>query len=145
MFEKYTEKARRVIFFARYEAGEFGSNSIETEHLLLGLLREDRALVSSLLPANVSMESLRARIEAQVERKEKIMTSVELRLSDESREVLIYAAEESNNLRHSHIGPEHLLLGLLHVTDSLAEKVLRENGVNSSTVRQQIDGSAGDV
>ena len=49
MFERYTEKARRVIFFARYEASQFGSPCIETEHLLLGLLREDKALVRSLV------------------------------------------------------------------------------------------------
>ncbi len=57
MFERYTEKARRVIFFARYEASQFGSPYIETEHLLLGLLREDKALTNRFLRSHASVES----------------------------------------------------------------------------------------
>ena len=59
MFERYTEKARRVIFFARYEASQFGSPYIETEHLLLGLLREDKALTNRFLRSHASVESIR--------------------------------------------------------------------------------------
>jgi len=61
MFERYTEKARRVIFFARYEASQFGSPYIETEHLLLGLLREDKALTNRFLRSHASVESIRKR------------------------------------------------------------------------------------
>ena len=61
MFERYTEKARRVIFFARYEASQFGSPYIETEHLLLGLLREDKALTNRFLRSHASVESIRRR------------------------------------------------------------------------------------
>src|ERR1039457_3383331 len=64
MFERYTEKARRVIFFARYEASQFGSPYIETEHLLLGLLREDKALTNRFLRSHASVESIRKQIEA---------------------------------------------------------------------------------
>jgi len=63
MFERYTEKARRVIFFARYESSQFGSPYIETEHLLLGLLREDKALTSRFLRSHASVESIRGQIE----------------------------------------------------------------------------------
>ena len=63
MFERYTEKARRVIFFARYEASQFGSPYIETEHLLLGLLREDKALTNRFLRSHASVESIRKQIE----------------------------------------------------------------------------------
>jgi len=59
MFERYTEKARRIVFFARYEASEFGSPTIETEHLLLGILREDKALANHFLPSNHSVASIR--------------------------------------------------------------------------------------
>ena len=62
MFERYTEKARRVIFFARYEASQFGSPYIETEHLLLGLLREDKALTNRFLRSHASVESIRKQI-----------------------------------------------------------------------------------
>ena len=63
MFERYTEKARRVIFFARYEASQFGSPYIETEHLLLGLLREDKALANRFLRSHAAIESIRKQIE----------------------------------------------------------------------------------
>ena len=65
MFERYTEKARRVIFFARYEASQYGSPYIETEHLLLGLMREDKALANRFLRSHGSIESIRKEIEAR--------------------------------------------------------------------------------
>ena len=144
MFEKYTEKARRVIFFARYEVSELGSKSIGTEHLLLGLLREDKALISRFLPEGVSTDLLRTQIEAEIIKGEKISTAVEVPLSAESKEVLKYAAEESENLGHRHIGTEHLLLGLSRKKDSLAERVLRGNGIDLVTLRQQIKRDAGE-
>ena len=66
MFERYTEKARRVIFFARYEASQFGSPYIETEHLLLGLLREDKALANRFLRSHAAVESIRKQIEDEI-------------------------------------------------------------------------------
>ena len=138
MFEKYTEKARRVIFFARYEVSQFGSKSIEPEHLLLGLLREDKSLAECFLPADVSIEMFREQIEAHMTKGGRIPTAVEIPLSDVSKGVLKYAEEESTNLRHRYIGTDHLLLGLLREKHSIAERVLRSNGVNLSDVRQQI-------
>jgi ATP-dependent Clp protease ATP-binding subunit ClpC len=64
MFERYTEKARRVIFFARYEASQFGSPYIETEHLLLGLLRENHVIAAKFLPAESSVEVIRQKVES---------------------------------------------------------------------------------
>ncbi len=72
MFERYTEKARRVIFFARYEASQFGSPYIETEHLLLGLLREDKALTNRFLRSHASVESIRKQIEGHTTIREKV-------------------------------------------------------------------------
>ena len=80
MFERYTEKARRVIFFARYEASQFGSPYIETEHLLLGLLREDKALTNRFLRSHASVESIRKQIEGRTTIREKVSTSVDLPL-----------------------------------------------------------------
>ena len=111
MFERYTEKARRVIFFARYEASQFGSPYIETEHLLLGLLREDKALTNRFLRSHASVESIRKQIEGHTTIREKVSTSVDLPLSNECKRVLAYAAEEAERLSHKHIGTEHLLLG----------------------------------
>ena len=98
MFERYTEKARRVIFFARYEASQFGSPYIETEHLLLGLLREDKALANRFLRSQANIESIRKQIEAQTTVREKVSTSVDLPLSTECKRVLAYAAEEAERL-----------------------------------------------
>ena len=111
MFERYTEKARRVIFFARYEASQFGSPYIETEHLLLGLLREDKALTNRFLRSHASVESIRKQIEQHTTVREKVSTSVDLPLSNECKRVLAFAAEEAERLSHKHIGTEHLLLG----------------------------------
>ena len=138
MFERYTEKARRVIFFARYEASEFGSSSIETEHLLLGLLREDKALTNRFLPAIDSVESIRNRVRAVTPMRPKISTSVDLPLSQESQRVLAYAAEETERLSHRHLGTEHLLLGLLREENCLTATLLREHGLAIETVREEV-------
>jgi ATP-dependent Clp protease ATP-binding subunit ClpC len=111
MFERYTEKARRVIFFARYEASQYGSSYIETEHLLLGIVREDKALVRRCLPRGAE-DLLREKVDSLPSLGEKLSTSVDLPLSNPGKRVLAYAAEESDRLKHEHIGTEHLLLGL---------------------------------
>src|SRR5437660_11869949 len=113
MFERYTEKARRVIFFARYEASQIGSPYIETEHLLLGLLREDKALTNRCLRSHASVDSIRKQIEGQTTIREKVSTSVDLQLSNGCKRVLAYAAEEAERPSHQYIRTEHLLLGLL--------------------------------
>ncbi|MGB6112777.1 MAG: ATP-dependent Clp protease ATP-binding subunit [Acidobacteriaceae bacterium] len=138
MFERYTEKARRVIFFARYEASQFGSPYIETEHLLLGLLREDKALSNRFLRSHASVESIRKQIEAHTTIREKVSTSVDLPLSNECKRVLAYAAEEAERLSNKHIGTEHLLLGLLREEKCFASEILLERGLRLSTVRDEL-------
>src|SRR5437762_9869892 len=110
VFERYTEKARRLIFFARYEASQYGSPYIETEHLLLGLLREDRALANRILGEVNSEEGIRAEIEGHIASRGRISTSVEVPLALESKKILNLAAEEADRLGHRHIGTEHILL-----------------------------------
>ena len=141
MFERYTEKARRVIFFARYEASQFGSPYIETEHLLLGLLREDKALTNRFLRSHASIESIRKQVEGHIPIREKVSTSVELPLSQECKRVLAYAAEEAERLAHKHIGTEHLLLGLLREDKSFAAEILHERGLRLSTLREELSRS----
>jgi ATP-dependent Clp protease ATP-binding subunit ClpC len=138
MFERYTEKARRVIFFARYEASQFGSPYIETEHLLLGLLREDKALSNRFLRSHASVESIRKQIEGHTTAREKVSTSVDLPLTNESKRVLAYAGEEAERLAHNHIGTEHLLLGLLREEKCFAAQILTERGVELSRVREEL-------
>src|SRR5512144_1188448 len=141
MFERYTEKARRVIFFARYEASQFGSPYIETEHLLLGLLREDKALANRFLRSHAAVESIRKQIEGHTTTREKVSTSVDLPLSGECKRVLAYGAEEAERLNHKHIGTEHLLLGLLREEKCFAAEILHERGLRLSTIREELQRS----
>ncbi len=144
MFERYTEKARRVIFFARYEASQFGSPYIETEHLLLGLLREDKALTNRFLRSHASVESIRKQIEGHTTIREKVSTSVDLPLSNECKRVLAYAAEEAERLSHKHIGTEHLLLGLLREEKCFAAEILMERGLRLPTIREELQRTTQD-
>jgi ATP-dependent Clp protease ATP-binding subunit ClpC len=139
MFERYTERARRVIFFARYEASQLGSNSIETEHLLLGLIREGKGLTSRIFSkSHLSMETIRKEIEGRAVYRDKVSTSVDIPLSMESKRVLSYASEEAERMLHNYIGTEHILLGLMREEKSAAAGILGEKGMRLSAVREDI-------
>jgi catechol 2,3-dioxygenase-like lactoylglutathione lyase family enzyme len=138
MFERYTEKARRTIFFARYEASQFGSPYIEPEFLLLGLLREAKALSDRLFHSHTTPEAIRSAIEKHHPSKKEIATSVDLPLSNEAKHVLAYAAEEAERLGHKFIGTDHLLLGILREERSFAAKLLNRNGINLAALREDI-------
>ncbi|MGH9737783.1 MAG: orotate phosphoribosyltransferase [Candidatus Acidiferrales bacterium] len=142
MFERYTEKARRVIFFARFEASQYGSPYIETEHLLLGLLREDRRL-ANLLSADASTESIRKEIESRITVRERISTSVEVRLTQECKRILNYSAEEAERLGHKHVATEHLLLGILREEKCLAADILQQGGLRLATAREKLERDLG--
>ena len=139
MFERYTERARRVLFFARYEASQLGSISIETEHLLLGLIREGKGLTSRIFArSHLSLENIRKEIEGRTVFREKVSTSVEIPFSAETKRVLQYAAEEADRLLHNYIGTEHLLLGILREERSVAATILMEKGMRLHQVREDI-------
>ena len=139
MFERYTERARRVLFFARYEASQLGSISIETEHLLLGLIREGKGLTSRIFArSHLSLENIRKEIEGRTVFREKVSTSVEIPFSTETKRVLKFAAEEADRLLHNYIGTEHLLLGILREERSVGSTVLSEKGMRLNTVREDI-------
>jgi Clp amino terminal domain, pathogenicity island component len=137
MFERYTEKARRVIFFARYEASQFGSPYIETEHILLGLLRDDKALFARLLPG-VEHAAIRKEVEEHTVVKERVTTSVDLPLSNASKRVLAYAAEEAALLEHAHIGTEHMLLALLREKKEPGGELLVQRGADLDKLRLEV-------
>jgi hypothetical protein len=137
MFERFTEKARRVIFFARYEASHYGSPEINTEHLLLGLVREDKDLWRWFPKTN--LESIRQRVDEHSLKQPSIPTNVDLPLSGDTRRVLKYAAEEADRLAHKHIGTEHLLLGLLDEEGGFAAVLLREGGADAEKIRLKLD------
>lgn len=136
--ELYTETARRVIFFAQYEASQSGSPVIYTEHLLLGLIRQEKALPHGLPWLDVDIESLRKDIESQMTMREKISPSTGVPLSDDSKRALAYAAEEAKALQHNYIHPVHLILGLLRLQTCAAATALQRHGINYAAYREVV-------
>ncbi len=135
MFERYTEKARRVIFFARYEASQYGSPSIEPEHMLLGLMREARPLFESVMSTEDSTK-LQAEIRDALEPNREISTSVDLPVSRLVKLVLASAGEEAERARQKHVDTIHLLHGLI-VVPSTAANALRNRGLRIEDLRNK--------
>ncbi|HEY0701556.1 MAG TPA: Clp protease N-terminal domain-containing protein [Candidatus Acidoferrales bacterium] len=138
MFQRYTESARRVIFFARYEASQFGTPTIEAEYLLLGLLRENSSFASRLFGERKELESLRLEIEKRVTKSTPLPTSVEIPLSLQSKNILHMATEEAERLGSSGIGTEHLLLALLKEKASFVAQILEKHGIEAKKVEDEI-------
>jgi uncharacterized protein (TIGR02246 family) len=138
MFERYTEKARRAIFFARYEASQYGSTTIETEHLLLGIFREDHALTRKFLSQKGGAQALRDEIESHIARGARISTSVEVPLTPECKRILNRAAEEAELLGSKHVGNEHMLLGIFHEPACFAARLLADRGLTLSSLREEL-------
>jgi ClpA/ClpB-like protein len=137
MFERYTEGARRTIFFARYEASCLGSPEIDTEHLLLGLLREDKALIRQVLP-NVNYESVNQDLSALIISGQPFPTSVDLPLSNQGKQVLKYACDEADRLNSKYIGTEHLLLGLVCDAQFLSAQLLAKT-ISLDSLRKRVE------
>ena len=139
MFERFTERARRVLFFARYEASHLGSASIDTEHLLLGLIREGKGLSARLFAdAGIVLDDLRGEVLRRVPTGPPTPTSQEIPFSAAAKQVLQHTAEEADRLSHDYIGTEHVLLGLLREQGSLAADVLTSRGLRFDRVREKI-------
>jgi hypothetical protein len=137
MFERYTEKARRVVFFSRYEASQLGSPYIETEHILLGFFREEKSFTARWFSAT-QVDSMRREIEGHSAGTKPTPTSVDLPLTIESKRVLAYAAEEADRAGSRHIGPEHLLLGLLREKKGFAAELLHDHGLEVGKLREEL-------
>ncbi len=139
MFERYTETARRVIFSARYMAGRVGSSEIETEHLLLGLLKEDKSLARRFLGSPWAVEDVWKRIEQSKPAREKISGPVDIPLSSASKRALVLAADEADLVSNKRICTEHLLLGLLREKKCFAAEILSERGVRLTSTREDLE------
>jgi ATP-dependent Clp protease ATP-binding subunit ClpC len=138
MFEKYNEKARRALFFARYEASKLGSRVIESEHILLGVLREGEEIIKEIFSRfNIKAEQIRREVEGDRLFVDRISSSAELPLSEESKKILAYAAHEAESMLHQYVGTEHLLIGILRVESSTAARILTAKGLNVYGVREE--------
>jgi alcohol dehydrogenase class IV len=145
MFERYTEKVQRVIFFARHEASQYGSPYIEAEHLLLGVMREDKYLANHLRRSHISIESIRQEIESRITIRERISTSAEVPLTHECKRILHFAAEEAERLGEKHVSVAHLLLGILREEKCLAAEILTKQGLRLSSLRKEMARGLVDV
>jgi ATP-dependent Clp protease ATP-binding subunit ClpC len=145
MFERYTERSRRVIFFARYEALQYGSPVIAPEHILLGLMREDKTIAARFFPFrhNLTADTMRREVEDRIVVRDRIPQSAELHLSAETKKTLFYANEESRSLKNRHIGPEHILLGLIREESSIAAEILFQYGLRAQDVRDDLMRQSG--
>ena len=145
MFERYTERSRRVIFFARYEALQYGSPTISPEHILLGLMREDKTISTRFLPFRnaLTVDAVRREVEERIVLRDRIPQSAELHLAPETKKILFYANEESRHLKSRNIGPEHLLLGIVREERSIAAEILLQHGLRAHDIREELARQAG--
>jgi enamine deaminase RidA (YjgF/YER057c/UK114 family) len=139
MFERYTESARRALFFARYEASQRGSISIEPDHLLLALLRDaDGIPVRVVARSQVSVETVRKAIADRAIHRPTVPPSSEVPFSAETKRILQHAAAEADLQRHNDISPEHLLLGILHEEGCIAASILTQTGMRLDKLREVV-------
>ncbi len=137
-FEKFTDRARKVLTLAQEEAQRFNHNYIGTEHLLLGLVRENDGVAAKVLAnMGVQLSKVRSAVEFIIGRGESVVTS-ELGLTPRAKKVLELAIDEARRLNHHYIGTEHLLLGLVREGEGIAAGVLESLGVNLERVRTQV-------
>lgn len=129
MWQRFTERARRIVFFAQEEAGRLGENYVSTEHLLLGLVREEDSVAARILVRlNVSRERIRSEIERQVIRGDGRLGQ-DMQLTPRAKHVIDLSYDEARALNNNYIGTEHLLLGLIREGEGLAGRVLEKLGV----------------
>src|SRR5262245_27988085 len=140
MFEHSTEDTRRILFFARQEVSEWGSAAIAPEHLLLGIIREGKGPAYELLFEKflLNVAGVKAEIEAQMERRPLLPESTEVPFTPSARQVLIATVSEADRVQQKEIGPVHLLLGILSVSDSVPALILAKHGVSLESVRERL-------
>jgi ATP-dependent Clp protease ATP-binding subunit ClpC len=138
MWQRFTERARKVVFYAQEEAQKFGEGYVSTEHLLLGLVREPDSVAARVLERmGVSLSRVRAEVEKQLPRGD-ARQSQEMALTPRAKRVIDLAYDEARNLNNNYIGTEHLLLGLIREGDGLAGRVLNKLGVPLDRARSEV-------
>ncbi len=139
MYERFTERVRKVLHLAREEASQYRHNYIGTEHILLGIIREGEGVALMVL-ANLGIdpEQIRKSLEERLTPGQGKVSYGDMPLNNEARIALSNSVEEARSFNHSYVGTEHLLLGLLKTEDSIAAQVLNENGVDYDMVKNEI-------
>jgi ATP-dependent Clp protease ATP-binding subunit ClpA len=142
VFERFTEQARQVVVLAQEEARELGHNYIGTEHLLLGLFREDGGISARVLVSlGVTLEGARAQVVEMVGGGEDVVHG-QIPFTPRAKRVLELSLREALSLGHNHIGPEHILLGLTRETEGVAMRILLARGADADKIREEVSRSA---
>ena len=137
MFERFTERARQVVVLAQEEARRLKHGYIGTEHLLLGLLREEEGVAARVLDAlGVTLDEVRAHVARVIGQGDEVATG-EMPLTPRAKKVLELALREALSLGHNYIGTEHILLGLVRESEGVAARILRGLGADEQTVRNE--------
>jgi hypothetical protein len=138
MWQRFTERARQVVFFSQEEAGRLGHNYVATEHLLLGLLRDEDHVASRILKQmGIDLKQIRNAVERQVTRGDGRLGQ-DMQLTPQGKRVVDLAYEEAKGLDNNYIGTEHLLLGLLREVEGVAGHTLADFGLDLDTTRLAI-------
>jgi len=139
MFERFTDRARKVMALANQEAQRFNHEYIGTEHILLGLIKEGTGVGATVLKKmNVDLRKVRLEVEKMVKSGPDMVPMGKLPHTPRAKKVIEYAIEEARNLNHNYVGTEHLLLGLLREHEGIAAKVLMNLGLKLEEVREEV-------
>jgi len=139
MFERFTDRARKVMALANQEAQRFNHEYIGTEHILLGLVKEGSGVGATVLKnLEVDIKKLRLEVEKQVKSGPDMVTMGKLPQTPRAKKVIEYAIEEARSLNHNYVGTEHILLGLLRETEGIAAQVLMNVGLKLEDIRQEV-------
>jgi ATP-dependent Clp protease ATP-binding subunit ClpC len=143
VFERFTERARQVVVLAQDEARTLGHNYIGTEHILLGLLREEEGLAARVLETlGITLERGRAEVARIIGRGDEA-ASGQIPFTPRAKKVLELALREARSLRHNSIGPEHILLGLVRENEGVASQIMLEFGADAEKVRNEVGRMVG--
>jgi ATP-dependent Clp protease ATP-binding subunit ClpC len=139
MYERFTDRARKVMQLANQEAQRFNHEYVGTEHVLLGLVKEGSGVAANVLKnLDVDLRKIRVEVEKIVQSGPDMVTMGKLPQTPRAKKVIEYAIEEARNLNHNYVGTEHLLLGLLREQEGVAAQVLMNLGLKLEEVREEV-------
>jgi ATP-dependent Clp protease ATP-binding subunit ClpC len=138
VFERFTERARQVVVLAQDEARAFGHNYIGTEHILLGLLREEEGLAARVLESlDITVEEVRAQVKRLIGQGDEEIATGQIPFTPRAKKVLELALREALSLKHSYIGSEHILLGLVRENEGVAARILLSFDADAEKIRNE--------
>ena len=139
MYERFTDRARKVMQLANQEAQRFNHEYIGTEHILLGLVKEGSGVAANVLKnLDVDLRKIRLEVEKIVQSGPDMVTMGKLPQTPRAKKVIEYSMEEARNLNHNYVGTEHILLGLLREQEGVAAQVLMNLGLKLEDVREEV-------